>query len=168
MVPPWMVPIWRLFTVTCAAMVPPSMVPTDMPEMVPVDTVPNEVMLSMVVLDIVPEPEFWSTGAVNKPDSVPMLTLLVMPWPAAVMEPALLPTDMPEMVPVDTVPVEVMLLIVVLLIVPDPAVLSSGALNDPDSVPILTLLVVPWPAAVMEPAAVPTDMPEMLPVDTVP
>src|SRR5262245_18677184 len=100
-----------------------------------------------------------------------MLTLLATPWPAAVMEPAAVPTDMPEMVPVDTMPVEVMVLIVVLLISPVGAVDtlgSSSAVNDPDSVPILTLLVTPCPAAVMEPAAVPTDIPEMVPVDTIP
>src|SRR6266567_3684669 len=95
-----------------------------MPEMLPVETVPVEVMLLMVVLLIVPvgvpAGAFVSSGAVNEPASVPMLTLLVVPWPAAVMEEpeSAVPTDMPEMLPVDTVPVDVMLLIVVLLIVP--------------------------------------------------
>src|SRR6266567_2512797 len=105
-----------------------------------------------------------------------MLTLLVVPWPAAVMEvpESAVPTDMPEMLPVETAPVEVMLLMVVLLIVPvgvpAGAVESSGAVNEPDSVPMLTLLVVPWPAAVIEEpeSAVPTDMPEILPVETAP
>src|SRR5437667_367276 len=84
--------------------------------------------------------------------------------------PEAVPTAMPEKLPVETVPVEVMLLMLVLLItpvvVPAGAVRSSGAVKEPDKVPMLTPLVVPWPAAVMnEPeAAVPTDMPEMLPV----
>src|SRR5438067_1212527 len=90
------------------------------------------------------------------------------PAPAAVIDPALLPTDMPEMLPVDTTPVGGMLSMVALLIAPEPAWLSSGAVNEPDSEPMLTLVVVPWPAAVMDPALEPTDMPEMLPVDTTP
>src|SRR5262245_39705221 len=143
---------------------PESAVPTVMPEIVPVETVPVDVMLLIDVLLITPEPAFESSGAVNDPASVPMLTLLVVPWPAAVIdEPeSALPTVMPEMLPVDTVPVDVMLLIVVLLITPEPALLSSGAVKVPPNVPMLTLLVVPWPAAVMdEPdAAVPTVMPE--------
>ena len=40
----------------------------------------------MVVLSIVPEPVVPSSGALNEPDSVPMLTPLVVPWPAAVMD----------------------------------------------------------------------------------
>ena len=44
-----------------------------------------------------------------EPDTVPMLTLSVVPWPAAVMEPASLVTVMPEMLPVDTLPGEVTL-----------------------------------------------------------
>src|SRR5215471_19110928 len=120
----------------------PAAVPTDMPEMVPVETVPIEVMVLIVVLLIVPEPAVLSSGALNDPDSVPLLTLLVVPWPAAVME------------PVETVPVEVMVLIVVLLIIPVgvPAGTfgSSGAVNEPDSMLMLTLLVVPWPAAMID------------------
>src|SRR5262249_36905609 len=143
----------------------PAAVPTDIPEMLPVETVPVEVMVLIVVLLIipvgVPAGTFGSSGAVNDPDSMLILTLLVVPWPAAVMEPAAVPTDIPEMLPVDTIPVEVMVSIVVLLItpveVPAGAFGSSGAMNVPDSMLILTLLVVPWPAAVMEPAAVPTD-----------
>src|SRR5436305_94044 len=122
-------------------MVPPWMVPTDMPAMEPVDTVPVEVMVLIVVLLITPEPVVLSSGALNDPDNVPMLTLLVVPWPAAVMEPAAVPTDMPEIEPVDTVPVEVMVSMVVLLITPEPVVLSSGALNDPDNVPMLAVIV---------------------------
>src|SRR5262249_36947504 len=161
-----------------AAVMEPAAVPTDMPEMEPVDTVPVEVMLLMVVLLItpvdVPEDAFGSSGAVNEPDSVPMLTLLVVPWPAAVMAPPLVPTDMPEMEPVDTVPVEVMLLMVVLLItpvdVPEGAFGSSGAVNEPDRVPILTLLVVPWPAARMAAPEVTlsTFMPTIEPANTRP
>src|SRR6266702_241700 len=95
-----------------------------MPEMLPVETVPVEVMLLMMVLLIVPvgvpAGAVESSGAVNEPDSVPMLTLLVVPWPAAVMEEpeSAVPTDIPEMLPVETARVEVMLLMVVLLIVP--------------------------------------------------
>src|SRR5215470_11408724 len=136
----------------------PAAVPTDIPEMLPVETVPVEVMVLMVVLLIipvgVPAGAFGSSGAVNDPDSMLMLTLLVVPCPAAVMEPAAVPTDMPEMLPVETVPVEVMVLMVVLLIIPVgvPAGTfgSSGAVNDPDSMLMLTLLVVPWPAAMMD------------------
>src|SRR5436305_1621363 len=151
-------------------MVPPWMVPTDMPAMEPVDTVPVEVMVLIVVLLITPEPVVLSSGALNDPDNVPMLTLLVMPCPAAVMEPVFVPTDMPEMEPVDTVPVEVMVLMVVLLITPEPVVLSSGALNDPDNVPMLTLLVVPWPAAWMAAPRVTslTFMPTIEPANTRP
>src|SRR5262245_9107237 len=123
----------------------PAAVPTDMPEMEPVETVPIEVMVLIVVLLIVPvgvpAGTFGSSGAVNDPDSMLMLTLLVVPCPAAMIdEPgSAVPTDMPEILPVDTTPVEVMLLMVTLLIVPEPAVPFSGAVSDPDSVPMLTL-----------------------------
>src|SRR5262245_15488880 len=151
---------------------PEAAVPTVMPEMLPVDTVPVEVMLLIVVLLITPEPGLLSSGAVSEPAKVPTLTLVVVPWPAAVMdEPeSVLPTVMPEMLPVDTAPVEVMLLSVVLVFTPEPRLLSSGAVSEPPKVPTLTLVVVPWPAAVMdEPESVlPTVIPEMLPVDTVP
>src|SRR6266436_4006518 len=105
---------------------PESAVPTDMPEMLPVETEPVEVMLPMVVLVITPEPALLSSGAVNEPPSVPMLTLLVVPWRAAVMqEPELVvPTDIPEMVPVETEPVEVMLPMVVPVITPEQVLLS--------------------------------------------
>src|SRR5262245_9066473 len=122
----------------------PAAVPTDMPEMLPVETVPVEVMVLMVVLLITPVDvvdTFGSSGAMNDPDSVPMLTLLVVPWPAAVMdEPeSAVPTVMPEILPVDTTPVEVMLVMVMLFIVPEPVVPFSGAVKEPDSVPMLTL-----------------------------
>src|SRR5712672_1607245 len=101
---------------------PESAVPTDMPEMLPVETLPVEVMLLMVVPVITPEPALLSSGAVNEPPSVPILTLLVVPWPAAVMEDpqVAVPTVMPEMLPVETLPVEVMLLMVVPVITPEP------------------------------------------------
>src|SRR5262249_54812367 len=136
--------------------------------MLPVDTVPVVVMLSMVVLLITPEPGVPSSGAVNEPERVPMLTSLDRQSPASGMEPALLATDMPEMLPVETVPVEVMVPMLVLLITPEPGWPSAGAVNEPERVPMLTSLVVPWPAAVIERALLPTDMPEMLPVETVP
>src|SRR5262249_56684298 len=106
-----------------------SAVPTDMPEMLPVETQPVEVMLPIVVLLIKPEPGLASSGAVRQPPSVPMLTSLVVPWPAAVMEEpeSAVPTDMPEMLPVEAQPVEVMLPIVVLLIKPEPGLASSGS-----------------------------------------
>ena len=78
-----------------------------------------------------------------------MLTLLVVPWPAAVIdEPeSAVPTDIPEMLPVETRPSEPMLPIVVSLMTPDVepelALLSSGAVNEPSNMPMLTLLVVP-------------------------
>src|SRR4051794_30988348 len=127
---------------------PESVVPTVMPEMLPVETVPVEVMLLIVVLLItpvvLPGGAFGSSGAVSEPPSVPILTPLVVPCPAAVIEEpeAVVPTVIPEMLPVETVPVEVMLLMVVLLITPEPALLSSGAVSEPPSVPILTPLVV--------------------------
>src|SRR5262245_41900456 len=121
----------------------PAAVTTVMPEMEPVETVPDEVMLVMVVLLIVPEPGLASSGAVKEPDNVPMLTLVVVPWPAAVMEPAASPTVSPEKEPVETLPVVVILPMVVLLITPEPGFWSSGAVNDPDRVPMLTLVVVP-------------------------
>src|SRR5262249_30117791 len=126
---------------------PEAAVPTVMPEMLPVDTTPVEVMLLIVVLLITPEPGLLSSGAVSEPPKVPTLTLVVVPWPAAVMdEPeSVLPTVMPEMLPVDTTPVEVMLLIVVLLITPEPGLLSSGTVTELESVPMLTFVVVPWP-----------------------
>src|SRR5262249_60451074 len=116
---------------------PESAVPTVMPEMLPVDTVPVDVMLVMLVLLIVPEPAVESSGALNEPDSVPIVTPVVVPCPAAVIdEPeSALPTVMPEMLPVDTTPVEVTLLIDVLLIAPEPGLHVSGALNDPPNRP---------------------------------
>src|SRR6516164_3656150 len=100
------------------------------------------------------------------PALVPMLTSVVVPCPAAVMLPLLVVTDMPEIEPVETVPV--MVPIVVLLITPLPAVLSSGAVNEPALLPMLMFEVVPRPAAVMLPLLVVTDMPEIEPVETVP
>ena len=58
---------------------PESVVPTDMPEMLPVETMPVELMLPIVVFDITPEPALPSSGARNAPPKVPMLTLLVVP-----------------------------------------------------------------------------------------
>src|SRR5262245_20660045 len=151
-----------------AAVIAPAAVPTDIPEMLLVDTIPVEVMELMVVLLITPEAGFWAGGAVNEPERVAMLTVVVVPCPAAMMEAAAVPTDIPEMLPVETIPVEVMVVIVVLLITPEPGFWSSGAVNEPDRVPMLTLVVVPCPAAVIAPAASPTDIPEMCPVETVP
>ena len=117
------------------------MVVTDIPEMDPVETVP--VLVPIVVLLIVPllPVALGSSGAVNEPAFVPMLTSVVVPCPAAVTVPLLVVTDIPEMDPVETVPVFVP--IVVLLIVPLPAVVSSGAVNEPALVPMLTSVVVP-------------------------
>ena len=53
--------------------------PTVMPEILPVETVPVDVMLPIDVLLITPEPGFGSSGAANEPDNVPMLTLVVVP-----------------------------------------------------------------------------------------
>jgi hypothetical protein len=119
--------------------------------MLPVETLPVEVMLLIVVLlitPVVPGGAVLFSGTVNEPDSVPMVTLLAVPWPAVMAEPKLaVPTDMPEMLPVETLPVEVTVPMVVLLItpvgVPTGALLSFGAVNEPDSEPMLTLLVVP-------------------------
>src|SRR5262249_58399339 len=114
-------------------------------------TCPVGVTVSIVKLLIAPDPGLASLSATTAPDNVLMLTLLIVPRPPAVIdEPeSAVPTVMPEMLPVDTVPVDVMLVMLVLLIVPEPAVESSGALNEPDSVPIVTPVVVPCPAAVI-------------------
>ena len=85
---------------------------------------------------------------------------------AALMVPLLVPTDIPEMEPVDTVPA--LLVMVVLAMVTEPLLLSSGAEMVPVLVPTLSFVMVPWPAALMVPLLVPTDIPEMEPVDTVP
>ena len=47
---------------------------------------------------------------------LPTLKFVMVPWPAALMVPLLVPTDIPEMEPVDTIPA--LLVIVVLEIVP--------------------------------------------------
>src|SRR5579875_1585219 len=146
----------------------PLLVPTDIPEIEPVETVPA--LLVMVVLVIVPEPLLPSSGA----EMVPVLVLVptvrfdVVHCPAELMVPLFVPTDMPEMEPVETVPA--LLVMVVLVIVPEPLVPSSGA----EMVPLLVFVptvrfdVVPCPAALIVPLFVPTDIPEIEPVDTVP
>src|SRR6516164_2478473 len=132
---PAFVPMLTSVVVPCpAAEMLPLLVVTDMPENEPVETVP--VLVPMVVLLIVPLPAaLGSSGAVNEPPLVPMLTSVVVPCPAAVMLPLLVVTDMPEIEPVETVPVLVP--IVVLLIVPLPGVESSGAVKVPPLVPML-------------------------------
>ena len=57
-----------------------------------------------------------------------------MPLPAALMVPLFVPTDIPEIEPVETVPA--LLVMVVLVIVPEPLVESSGA----EMVPVLVLV----------------------------
>src|SRR5439155_602148 len=90
----------------------------------------------------------------------------IVPWPAATMEPALEPTVMPLMDPVEIEP----LLVETVMpdIVPEPVLLSSGAVTLPLFSPMDTLVIVPWPAATMEPALEPTVMPEMEPVEIEP
>src|SRR5438270_565087 len=75
---------------------------TDMPEMEPVDTVPelrseeSRVGEAGRVLE--------SSGARTEPSLVPMEISVIVPWPEATMAPEFEVTDMPEMDPVDTVP----------------------------------------------------------------
>src|SRR5579875_3828468 len=112
----------------------PLLVPTDIPEMEPVETVPA--LLVIVVLVIVPEPVVLSSGA----EMVPVLLLVptvrfeVVPCPAALIVPLFVPTDIPEIEPVDTVPA--LLVMVVLVIVPEPLLPSSGV----EMVPVLVLV----------------------------
>jgi hypothetical protein len=110
-----------------------------MPEMLPVETVPE--LVPMIVSLIDPLPGLLSSGAVKLPALLPMETLLVVPWPAAVIDPLFVVTDMPLMDPVETVPVLVPM--IVSLIDPLPGVLSSGAVKLPALLPMETLLVVP-------------------------
>src|SRR5262245_64198511 len=103
------------------------------------------VSVPIVTLVSAPDPGVLSFLTERLPECLEMLMLLAVPRPAAVIdEPeAVVPTDMPEMLPVDTRPVDVMLLILVLVMTPEPAPASSGAVNEPPRVPMLTLLVVP-------------------------
>jgi hypothetical protein len=64
-----------------------------------------------------------------------------MPCPADLIDPELLVIDMPEMVPAETLPE--LLPIVVWLIIPEPGCESSTALMEPELVPTVRLLIVP-------------------------
>src|SRR5438105_1946935 len=95
-----------------------------------------------------------------------METSVAVPWPAATMEPALDPTVMPEIEPVEMEPL--LVLTVIPDMVPEPVLLSSGAVTEPVLSPMETLVIVPWPAATMDPALDPTVMPEIEPVEIEP
>jgi hypothetical protein len=102
----------------------PELLVTDMPEIEPADTDPDEVLLPMEALLMTPEPETPGSSL-------------------AVMEPELPVTDMPEIEPADTDPDEVLLPMVVLLIMPEPELLSGTAVMLPELLPTLRLSVVP-------------------------
>src|SRR5579884_740646 len=110
----------------------------------------------MVVLLIEPEPLVLSSGEEIVPETVTNEELLIVPCPAADMVPAIVPLTVTLLyVPVLMLPVDVTELIVVLLIEPEPLVLSSGEEIVPETVPNDELLIVPCPAADIVPAIVP-------------
>ena len=88
------------------------------------------------------------------------------PAPAALIVPLLLDTVIPEIEPVETVPVLVP--IEEREIVPEPVLLSSGAEMVPELLVTLNPVMEPAPAALMVPLLLDTVMPEIEPVDTVP
>ena len=94
------------------------------------------------------------------------LNPVMEPAPAALIVPLLLDTVIPEMEPVETVPVLVPML--ELEMVPEPIWLSSGAEIMPELLVTLRPLIDPAPAALMVPELLDTVIPEMEPVDTVP
>src|SRR6266850_2215357 len=146
-----------------AAMVP-ALVDTDMPEIEPEDTVP--LLSPMPMWDSEPEPALLSSGARMEPSLVPMEMSVIVPWPAATMVPEFVLTDMPEIEPLERVPL--LSPTTTCDSEPEPALLSSGARMEPSLVPMEMSVIVPWPAATMVPEFVLTDMPEIEPEDTVP
>src|SRR3974390_1975994 len=117
-------------------MVPPMVPLTVMVWMLPVLREPLDVTLPMVLLEIVPEPELPSSGAETLPERVPTLRSLMVPWPAAVMVPPMVPVKvMVWMLPVRRDPPDVTLAMVLLEIGPEPELPSSGAETLPERVP---------------------------------
>src|SRR5436305_6323312 len=102
---------------------------TDIPEMEPVDTVPP--LLPMMTCDSEPEPVFVSSGASTEPLFVPIDRSVIVPWPAATIAPELLVTDMPEMEPVEMVPVPPLLPMETWDREPEPVFVSSWASTEP-------------------------------------
>src|SRR5437667_87844 len=104
----------------------------------------------------------------KEPLLVPIEMSVIVPWPAAMMDPALDVTDMPEMEPAETEPVLPLLPMTTSERVPEPGLVSSWAVMEPLLVPMVLLVIVRLPAAMMEPALDVTDMPEMEPAETEP
>src|SRR5947207_15227145 len=130
-----------------AATMEPAFEPTVMPEIEPVEIEP--LLVETVIPDIVPDPVLLSSGAVTEPLLRPMETLVIVPWPAATMEPALEPAVIPPIDPAEIEPPVVAAVIPDM--VPEPAVLATGAVTVPPFRPMDAFVIVPWPAATMEP-----------------
>src|SRR6267142_2079317 len=128
-----------------------------MPEIEPLERVP--LLSPTTTCDKEPEPALLSSGARMEPSLVPMEMSVIVPWPAATMVPLLVLTDMPEMEPLERVPL--LSPTTTCDKEPEPALLSSGARIEPSLVPMEISVIVPWPAATMVPEFVLTDMPEI-------
>ena len=100
------------------------------------------------------------------PELLVTLNPVMEPAPAALMVPLLLDTVIPEIEPVETVPVFVPML--ELEMVPEPVWLSSGAEMVPELLVTLNPVMEPAPAALMVPLLLDTVIPEIEPVETVP
>src|SRR5215471_935923 len=119
----------------------------------PLELVPTVVLLITPVPETA-EPETFSSTVVKEPVVVlvPMLTPVAVPWPAAVMEPALVVTVMLEMEPAEMLPELVPTVVLLVTPVPEtaePDIFSSTVVKEPVVVlvPMLTPVAVPWPAA---------------------
>src|SRR5579883_2853935 len=162
---PELLPTLIFEIVPCPAeVIEPELLVIDMPEIEPPETLPE--LVPMVLLLIVPEPGLVSSTAVMEPELLPTLMFEIVPCPAAVIEPELLVIDIPEIEPPETLPELVP--IVLLLIFPEPGLVSSTAVMDPLLLPTLMFEIVPCPAAVMEPELLVIDMPEIEPPETLP
>jgi hypothetical protein len=180
-VPPLMVPVKVMACTAAVVEVPCTVVATAMVAAAPLLTV----RLFWGAVRVARGPRFWNvtvavvtlplvltvtvTGsslAVVVPELVPMETLVMVPWPAAPIEPPLLVQETPDKEPPEIVPVFV--LKVELLMVPEPEVVSSTAVTVPVLVPMETLVMVPWPAAPIEPPLLVQETPDKEPPEIVP
>src|SRR5581483_7632250 len=164
MVPELLVTLNPVMEPAPAALMVPLLLDTVIPEIEPVETVP--VFVPMLELEMVPEPVWLSSGAEMVPELLVTLNPVMDPAPAALMVPLLLDTVIPEIEPVETVPVFVPML--ELEMVPEPVWLSSGAEMVPELLVTLNPVMDPAPAALMVPLLLDTVIPEIEPVETVP
>src|SRR5439155_13169550 len=141
---------------------------TAMPLIRAAATGPEPPSLPITVVRKAPDPGVLSCRTRRDPRKVPILMLVAVPWPAATIEPALDVTDMPEMEPAETEPVLPLLPMTTSERVPEPGLVSSWAVMEPLLVPMEMSVIVPWPAATMEPALDVTDMAEMEAAETDP